>query len=53
MLRHLKLKKDMGMKTHCAKIPCKGCPEMLLEAAALTSVFGLTIVAKLMPLIVN
>jgi hypothetical protein len=41
------------MKTTCEKIPCDGCPQMLIEGATLMALFGLTIVAKVMPLIVQ
>ena len=41
------------MKHACAKISCKGCPQMLVEIATLMALFGLTVSAKLMPLIAD
>lgn len=41
------------MKDTCERMPCNGCPQMLVEVATLMALFGLTIVAKMMPLIVG
>lgn len=41
------------MKLKCESMPCNGCPQMLVEVAALMTLFGLTIVAKLLPLILG
>ncbi len=41
------------MKEECAMMPCNGCPQMLVEVATLMSLFALTIVAKLLPLILG
>ncbi len=41
------------MNDTCERLPCNGCPTMLVEVATLMALFGLTIFAKVLPLIVS
>ncbi|MGO8953195.1 MAG: hypothetical protein ACLPWS_15735 [Rhodomicrobium sp.] len=41
------------MTRFCDKMPCERCHELLFELFVSMSIFGLAIVAKVMPLIAN